>query len=81
MKIAISLPREEFLFLEKLKNSLNITRSKLIQQAIAYWLQSRKEKELIYKYEKGYRQKPERISKLIGIEKAQYNTLSEEAWQ
>ena len=76
MKIAISLPREEFLFLEKLKNSLNISRSKLIQQAVAYWLESRKEKELIHKYEKGYRQKPERLSKITAMQKAQYDVLS-----
>ena len=81
MKIAISLPKEEFLFLEKLKNSLNISRSKLIQQAVAYWLESRKEKDLIRKYEKGYRQKPERISKIASIEKAEYDVLSDGGWQ
>ena len=81
MKIAISLPKEEFLFLEKLKNSLNLSRSKLIQQAIEYWLASRKERELICKYERGYRQKPERLSKIASIEKAEYDVFSKEGWR
>jgi metal-responsive CopG/Arc/MetJ family transcriptional regulator len=80
MKIAISLPKEDFLLLEKLKTKLKKSRSKLIQDAIGYWLKSQKQKTLIEKYENGYRKKPEDISHISAVEKIQYDVLSRENW-
>lgn len=80
MKIAISLPKDEYLFLERLKSKLKISRSELIQQAIEYWLENRRQKELIDRYEKGYQRQPEKLSHITNMEKAQYNVLSDEGW-
>ena len=80
MKIAISLPKEDFLRIEKLKNTLKKSRSELIQEAVASWLASHKEKELIDQYENGYRRKPEKLSHIASLEKVQYDVLSTESW-
>ncbi len=80
MKIAISLPREEFLLIEKLKTKLKKSRSQLIQEAIEYWLEGRQRQGLIEKYEKGYRAKPEKLSHIAALEKAQLSSFSEEGW-
>lgn len=80
MKIAISLPKEEFLFIENLKHKLKISRSKLVQQAIDFWIQYRRQKEVITKYESGYRKKPEKLSSIAHMEKTQYEALSNERW-
>ena len=80
MKIAISLPKEEFLALERLKTKFKKSRSELIQEAIDCWLASQTDKEFIDKYERGYQRKPEKVSQVAGFEKAQYDTLSAENW-
>ena len=80
MKIAISLPKTDFLVLEKLKAKLKKSRSELIQEAIEYWLASHHTKGLIDKYEAGYQRKPEKLMHVTHMEKAQMDSLSRESW-
>ncbi len=80
MKIAISLSKEDFLAIEKLKKESKKSRSELIQEAIGSWLTNRREKELIKQYERGYKNKPEKLSDIKAFEKAQLEVLSREKW-
>lgn len=80
VKIAISLPNEEFKLLETLKKKLHLSRSALIQEAISSWLGAIKEKGFARRYELGYRKRPEQISRISNLEKIQFDSLSEEKW-
>ncbi len=80
MKIAISLSKEDFLAIERLKTKFKKSRSELIQKAIGSWLAGRREKELIEQYERGYKNKPEKISHIKQLEKIQFDALSAENW-
>ena len=50
VKIAISLPKQEYQFLEKLRHRLGISRSAMIDKAICFWLKRQQEEELVKKY-------------------------------
>lgn len=78
MKIAISLSKEDFLAIEKLKTKFKKSRSELIQQAIGSWLASRRQKELIEQYERGYRNKPESVAEIKALEKLSAQAFQEE---
>ena len=81
VKIAISLPKEDFKLLEAIRKKMGITRSALIDKAIHYWLNKRKEEQMIKRYEEGYRQMPESIDEIIALEKAGLETWNkEEEW-
>ena len=83
VKIAISLPKEDFKLLETIRKKMGITRSALIDKAIHYWLNKRKEEQMIRRYEEGYRRYPEtsaEIKELVAMEKAQAETMEEEDW-
>ena len=78
MKIAISLSKEDFLALEKLKVKFKKSRSELIQEALEYWLASRRQQELIAQYERGYKNKPESIEEIKAWEKLSAEAFREE---
>lgn len=78
IKMAISLPKEEFLMIEKLRRKLDLSRSALIDEAIRFWLAKRSERERIHQYELGYRKKPEKVQELRALEKAQLEAIAHE---
>lgn len=78
VKIAISLPKQEYQFLEKFRRRLGISRSAMIDKAISFWLKRQQDEELIKEYEDSYKKKPENVSKIIALEKAGLEALSEE---
>lgn len=81
IKMAISLPKEEFLMIEKLRRKLDLSRSALIDEAIRFWLAKRSEREQILQYEQGYRKRPEKVQDLRALEKAQLEAIAhEEEW-
>ncbi len=81
VKIAISLPKQDFYFLEKLRRRLGITRSAMIDKAINYWLKRQREEELIRRYEEAYRKKPEEVTEILLLEKAEIEVFpQEEEW-
>ncbi len=80
VKMAISLPKEDFIMIEKMRRKLSITRSALIDEAIRFWLAKRQEKELVSQYEEGYRKKPEKVFDLRALERAQLEVLPKEEW-
>lgn len=80
VKVAISLPRDKFNILESLRHKRNVSRSALIYEAIQHWLECKKQKELIRRYEEGYIKSPEKISHIVHLEKSELETLNQEAW-
>ncbi len=82
VKIAISLPKEDFKLLEAIRKKMGITRSALIDKAIHYWLNKRKEEQMIKQYEEGYRRIPESPDEYIPIEKSGLEAFDpEEKWE
>ncbi len=81
VKIAISIPKQKYRFLEKLRQRLGLSRSAIIDKAISFWLKRQQDEELIKKYEDSYRKKPENVSESVAWEKAGMEVLSkEEGW-
>ena len=78
VKIAVSLPREHFAMIEKLRRELDVPRSAIVDEAIRFWLEKRLEKEQAERYEAGYLNKPEKVHELKALEKAQLEILPEE---
>jgi len=80
VKIAISLSKQEYQFLEKFRQRLGISRSAIIDKAISFWLKRQQDEELIKKYEDSYRKKPENVFESMAWEKAGMEVLSKEDW-
>ena len=79
-KIAISLPREDFQKIERIRKNLGIQRSTIIDKAIKYWLKGIEKEEMIRQYEEGYRRKPESIEEIKAQELASAQAFSKEEW-
>jgi len=81
LKIAISLPKEDFYKLEQIRKKLGFGRSVIIDKAIRFWLGYREKEELIKRYQEGYRKKPEDIREIEAMEKASAEAFGEENLQ
>jgi len=80
-KITISLPREDFARIERIRKALGYERSAIIDKAIRLWLKEWEEKEAVKRYEKGYRKIPEYIREIKAIEETAAEAFAEEGWQ
>jgi metal-responsive CopG/Arc/MetJ family transcriptional regulator len=81
LKIAISLPKEDFYKLEQIRKKLGFGRSTIIGKAIRFWLGYREKEELIKRYQEGYRKNPESIQEMQAMEKASAEAFREEELQ
>jgi len=81
VKIAISLPKQEYKLLEKIRHRLGISRSAMIDKAVCFWLKRRQDEELVKKYEDSYRKRPENVSEIMGWEKAGMEAVEEGGWR
>ena len=66
IKTAISLPWQEFQFIESVRKQTHQSRSRILLEAIHTWLEVRKREELDQKYIQGYQKHPEKKSDLDG---------------
>ena len=80
VKIAISLPGEEFKELEANRDKEGISRSKFILQALKFWKEEKEKEKLIKIYEEGYRNTPENLRKLEAWEKASLSVFNKGGW-
>ncbi len=78
LKIAISLPKEDFEKIEKIRRDLGMGRSAVIDKAIHFWLKGLEEKEMIRQYEEGYKKKPEPADEIMAMEKTSAEAFKEE---
>lgn len=81
LKIAISLPKEDFYKLEQIRKKLGFGRSHIIDKAIRFWLGYREKEELVKCYQEGYRKKPENIQEIEAMEKTSAEAFGEEDLQ
>lgn len=81
LKIAISLPKEDFYKLEKIRKKLGFARSTMIDKAIRFWLGYQEQEELIQQYREGYRKKGESLKETQAFEKAAAEAFEEEGLQ
>ena len=59
VKVAVSLPEEEYRHVEKLRKQLRISRSAVITRALKSWIASSRNEERVRAYVEGYRRVPE----------------------
>jgi metal-responsive CopG/Arc/MetJ family transcriptional regulator len=81
LKVAISLPKEDFYKLERIRKKLGFGRSHIIDKAIRFWLGYREQEELIKRYQEGYRKKPESTQEIEAFEKASAEAFESEDLQ
>lgn len=78
VKTGISLPKEEFVLLERLRTKKGISRSELFREALSYWLKAIHEEKKIKQYIEGYRKHSEPISEIKAMEMAASEAFDEE---
>ena len=76
VKIGVSLPKEKFSAVEKMRKKLKKSRSALITEAITLWLNEKQEEELVRQYMAGYKEHPETKK-----EREEALAISQEAWE
>jgi len=80
VKIAISIPQEEFKELEFHRNREGISRSKFILQTLRFWQEEKEKERLVSIYEEGYKRIPENPRELEAWEKASSDVFSQGEW-
>lgn len=81
LKIAISLPKEDFYKLEQIRKKLGFGRSSIIDRAIRFWLNHREQADLVKQYQEGYRKRPESMQEIQAMEQAAAEAFREEDLQ
>jgi len=81
VKVAVSLPQEEFRAVERLRKKLEISRSALITEAIRYWLEAKQKEEDIRRYIEAYQKHPETPEEYAGFEEIARGVLASEEWE
>lgn len=79
-KIAISLPRETYNLIEKLRHEMGLGRSAVIFEALGLWLKAQERKKIDALYVKGYKKKPERAHEHDPMMQAGLKSFSGEEW-
>lgn len=80
-KVAISLPDEQAEAIERIRRKRRIPRSRVVQQAIAYYLAEQGLLAAAREYEEGYRRKPEDAAEAEAYGAATAAVLPEESWE
>ncbi len=77
-KIAISLPKKDYIEIEKIRKKTGLARSAIIDQAIRFWLKRKNIDKMIRRYEAGYKKKPESMQETRAMERAAAEAFQEE---
>lgn len=67
VKLAISLPAEDFREMESLRRKLKTTRSAVVRQALRTYFQARRRQAMVAQYVEGYRKFPEKPEEFAGF--------------
>lgn len=81
VKVAISLPREEYRQVEKVRKQFRLSRSAVIAEALRYWVASGHEQKKIRAYVEGYRRSPETVREQKAFESLAAEALADEEWK
>lgn len=79
-KITITLPEDQARTIERIRRKKRIPRSRVIQQALAMYLEEAGYAEAVRAYEEGYRRKPERKAEIEALAQATAATMEAEDW-
>ena len=79
-KIAITLPADQAKAIERIRRAQRIPRSRVIQQAVDFYLSRRAQHEAIGAYEEGYRRRPEPDGEAESAARAAAEVLGREDW-
>lgn len=80
-KIAISLPEEMLIAVEKEREESGESRSQMFRRAVELLLQQRKEREMSEQYIRAYQQMPETEGEVTAARRAASTILAEEPWR
>lgn len=80
VKIAISLPREEFARVERWRKRNHKSRSAAIREAVRAWFAKEAEQEDVRRYIESYRRYPESIPEMRAFEQASYPAIEALEW-
>lgn len=78
MKIAISIPKEDYYKIEKIRKKLGFARSALIDKAVRFWMEHQEQQQLIRRYKEGYKNVPEDIREIKAMEDVYADAFKEE---
>jgi hypothetical protein len=80
-KIAISLPRDLLLAIEKARKEKGLSRSAMIRLALEESLARQRRAELVERYVESYRRRPESKAEIEAARSAAAELLAEEPWE
>ncbi len=78
VKVAISLPKEEFRLVERRRRQLKLSRSAAVARAITEWLHASQEDQQVCQYVEGYRRHPESTKGWKALERVQAEGIAKE---
>jgi predicted transcriptional regulator len=79
-KFAITLPEDQAKAVERIRRARRIPRSRVIQQAVDFYLSRQAHQEAIGAYEEGYRRRPETAAEAESAARAAAEVLGPEDW-
>ncbi len=78
-RVTISIPEAQAAAIEEIRRRKGISRSRVVQEAIALTLAEQEKARAVRRYEAGYRKRPEATEALASA-KATAATMSKERW-
>ena len=78
-RVTISIPEAQAAAIEEIRRRKGISRSRVVQEAIALTLAEQEKARAIRRYEEGYRKRPE-TTEALAYAKATAATMSKERW-
>lgn len=78
-RVTISIPEAQATAIEEIRRRKGISRSRVVQEAIAMRLAEQEKARAVRRYEEGYRKRPE-TTEVIAYAKATAATMSKERW-
>jgi metal-responsive CopG/Arc/MetJ family transcriptional regulator len=80
VKVAITLPHQEFREVEVIRRRMKTSRSAVILRALESWLAARRELELDREYRQAYRRRPETKAEIEAQRALVSRMLASEEW-
>lgn len=80
-KIAISLPRQLYKLIERMRKEFHLSRSAMISRMIQEWAKKKEEEKLVRSYVEGYRTIPETLLEIQLHGKIAAESLGQEEWK
>ena len=78
-RVTISIPEAQAAAIEEIRRRKGISRSRVVQEAIALTLAEQEKARAVRRYEEGYRKRPE-TTEALAYAKATAATMAKERW-